>query len=82
MLCNHQNKVRDNLFKSRMRERIILDRKTVNKSILDIYLSAAQKNMFVTEKFLHSLIKERIWGKHQISTDMVVHSIHHKFVNY
>ncbi len=38
----------------------------VNKLILDIYLSA-ERNMFVAEKFLHSLIKE--YGKHQISTD-------------
>ena len=32
-----------------------------NKLILDIYLSAAERNMFVAEKFLHSLVKERIW---------------------
>src|SRR5215213_6886496 len=51
----------------------------VNKLILDIYLSAAEKNMFVAEKFLHSLIKE--YGKHQIPTDIVVHDIHYMFVN-
>ena len=50
----------------------------INKLILDIYLSA-ERNMFVAEKFLHTLVKD--YGKHQISTDGVVHGIH-MFVNY
>jgi hypothetical protein len=33
---------------------------STEKSILDIYLSAAEKNMFVVEKFLNSLIKDKI----------------------
>jgi hypothetical protein len=37
------------------------------------------RNMFVIEKFLNSLVKD--YGKHQISTDMVIHGIH-MFVNY
>ena len=36
------------------------------KSILDVYLSA-ERNMFVIEKFLSSLIKD--YGKHTLSTD-------------
>jgi transposase-like protein len=45
----------------------------INTLILHIYLSAAERNMFIAKKFLHFLIKE--YGKHQISTDMVVHGI-------
>jgi putative transposase len=44
------------------------------KSILDIYLSSAERNMFVVKKFLNSLVKD--YGKHTLSTDMVVPSIH------
>ena len=53
----------------------------INKLILDIYLSLAERNMFVAEKFLlHSLVKD--YGKHQISTDGGIHGIHRMFVNY
>jgi putative transposase len=37
-----------------------------NKSILDIYISA-ERNMFVVEKFLNSLVKD--YGKHTLPTD-------------
>jgi putative transposase len=37
------------------------------KSILDVYLSAAERNMFVVGKFLNSLVKD--YGKHTLSTD-------------
>jgi transposase-like protein len=40
------------------------------KSILDVYLSAAERNMFVVGKFLNSLVKD--YGKHTLSTDMIV----------
>jgi putative transposase len=37
-----------------------------NKSILDVYISV-ERNMFVVEKFLNSLVKD--YGKHTLPTD-------------
>jgi len=53
---------------------------TVNKLILDIYLSAVERNMFVAKKFLHSLVRK--YGKHQIPTDMVVYMVYPYVCNY
>jgi putative transposase len=39
-----------------------------NKSILDIYLSAAERNMFVAQNFIRNLVNK--YGKHPVSTDI------------
>lgn len=48
-----------------------------DRTVLDVRISA-ERNMFVAERFLSSLVQE--YGKHPVSTDMVVHGIH-KHVN-
>jgi putative transposase len=38
-----------------------------DRTVLDVRISAAERNMFVAERFLSSLVQE--YGKHPVSTD-------------
>ena len=50
-----------------------------SKSILDVRISL-ERNILVAEQFLQELIQK--YGKNPVSTDMVVHGIHHKHVDF
>lgn len=49
-----------------------------DKTILGIHISY-ERNMLIAEHFIHSLVEK--YGKHPVSTDSVVHGIHHKPVD-